>query len=368
MEEKENFKLDSFIFHYVYVVVFISIYVLSNNQLDSIYLYTKVFNLITTLIILFFLLAKIIMANPMPKIKLNDLILFQIIINIVFLTILIRKYINFHWIYLFFAYFYFYKKNIELNQIFRRLVLTIVFFSVIYQLLTTRFMGIRPVINWYDPNYSGFFLFLLFLFLKYENMKIMSIIIFITGFFTLSRSYVLATLVYILINNTSFIKSLIIKIKLNNFFIVMIISLLVLSFIEISFINIDRRLEATQNNIEKMYKLADASNQDRFTANVIFKKELFDNFFDYQFGVDQDWYIKNVFINTPHNSFYALIVNYGVYFTFFYIMIFGRIYNKFFIKQNIAIIMSIFTYYIFLGGGLQGYPSILIFYLLSLKK
>jgi len=256
----------------------------------------------------------------------------------------------------------------NLNQRFKKSVLTVVFFSVIYQLATLRFMEIRPVINWQDPNFSGFFLFLLFLFLKYEKMRVMSYIIFIAGFLTLSRSYILAVAIFLVINNLSFIKSIILKVKLNHFLIILLFSLITLTFIEKYFVNTDVRFDKTMNNIEKIYTIADASNQHRFTANVLFKNDLINNFFDYQFGIDKDYYTDNVYMNTPHNAFYTIIINYGFYFMIFYFIIFAKIYNRFFTKENISIIFGLFSYYMLLGAGIQGYPGVLVFYLLALNK
>lgn len=364
---KTTFSFDSFVFHYVYAVVFITIYILNNNHSDFSYLYTKIFNLITTILLLIFLFYKLTLCNFKLKINKIDFIFFSLLLSTVLLTFLIRNYVNFHWIYLIFAYIYF-NKNIELNEKFKKIILTIVSFSVLYQLSTLRFMDIRPVINWYDPNYSGFFLFILFLFLKFEKMKIMSYVILISGLLTLSRGYILAILIFFLIDNFNFIKSIIVKLKLNKFLVILFISLIFLVFVENYFVKQNERLLGSGNDIEKIYTIADASNQDRFTANVLFKNNLFENFSDYQFGIDIEYYIENVFRNTPHNAFYSIIINYGIYFTIFYFIIFSKIYNKLMNKENIGIIISLFSYYILLGTGIQGYPGILVFYLLALNK
>lgn len=361
------FILDNFIFHYVYAVVFITIYILNNNHSEYSSLYMEIFNLITTVLLLFFLLYKLVLSDFKLKINKVDFIFFSLILCIALLTLLTRNYFNFHWIYLIFAYIYF-NKHIELNQKFRKRVLTVVFFSVIYQLLTLRFMLIRPVINWYDPNFSGFFLFVLFLFLKYEKMRIMSYVILFSGLLTLSRGYILAITLFFTIDNFNFIKNIIIKLKLNRFLTLLGISLFGLIFIENYFVVEEGTLSGSGNDIEKIYTIADASNQDRFTANVLFKNDLFNNFLDYQFGVDIEYYTANIFRNTPHNAFYSIIINYGIYFTILFFIIFSKIYNRFLDKENIAIGISLFSYYMLLGAGIQGYPGILVFYLLSLNK
>lgn len=365
---KTKISLDSFIFHYVYVVVFFTIYILTNHSSNSLFLYTKLFNLLTTMILLSFLFYKLALSNFKLNINKIDFIVFFLIICIVLYTFISRQYINFHWIYLIFAYIYFYHKDIQLNQKFKKIVLTIVFVAVIYQLITIRFDGVRPVINWYDPNYSGFFIFVLFLFLRYEKMRIMSYIILFVGFLTLSRAYILAVLIYFVFTKISLFVSLIRKFRLNRFFVILFISFMPLFFIESYFISQDSRLKANTSENKNLYEVADASNQDRFTANVMFKEDLFNNLQKYQFGVALEDYTTNVFRNTPHNSFYTMIINYGIYFTILYFIIFAKIYNRFFNKQNIAIIISLFSYYMLLGAGIQGYPGLLIFYLLFIHK
>ncbi len=364
---KTTFNIDSFIFHYVYLITFVTIYLLNNHSSSNLFGYTKIFNLVTTMFLLFLLFYKLLLSNFKIKINKFDFIIFALILSVVLFTILTRKYINFHWIYLIFAYIFFYK-DIKLNENFKKLVLTIVFFSVIYQISTIRFDGIRPVINWYDPNYSGFFIFVLFLFLRYEKMRIMSYIILALGFLTLSRAYVLAVLIFFVLNNLPFLLTFIKKFKLNHFFVILFISFIPLFFIEKYFVSQDVRLHAATSENKKLSSIADASNQDRFTANILFKEDLFENIQKYQFGVNIEDYVEDVFRNTPHNAFYTIIINYGLYFFILYFIIFAKIYDKFFTKQNIPIIISLFSYYMLLGAGIQGYPGLLVFYLLYIKK
>jgi len=358
--------LDKIIINYVYIVTLITIFILNNNQSTYTYIYTKIFNLITTLIMFIMIFIKLIFKNY--KINRYDAFLFLLLIELVLITFFYRKYFIFHWIYLLFSYIYFNDKTyIYINGKIKKIMLFIVVISILYQLSKIRFLGVLPVINWYDPNYSGFFIFCLFLLLEKENMRILSKIILLSGFLTLSRNYYLAVLIYIFFTTFKYINDIIIKMRLNKFLVFIFISMFSLIIIE-NIILKKSSVYYSQNEISKLYTFNDASNHDRFNANKLFKNEITKNFFKYQFGVSIEWYTKNVFRNTPHNFVYALIVNYGIYFTLIFYLLFAKVYDRFFNKENIPIIMSMFLYYLFLGAGIQGYPGILVFYILSDKK
>lgn len=355
--------LEDFTKNYVFIITLFTIYILNNDHRLNSYQYTRFFNLGATIILLILLILKIIYNKDEKIFKKIDIIIFGFIFLSFILTYICRKYINFHGIYLLFAYIYM-KEDIIVNKKLKKNLLIIVFFSVIYQLVTIRFLGVRPVINWYDPNYSSFYLFCLFLLLKKENMRYMASIILISGFFTLSRNYILAVICYLTIEKFSLIKRYIIKYKFNNFYLIMLLGVIGLLTVE-SIILTNSISQNTGNNISRLYKFKDASNKDRFTANIKFKKDMKENFKKYQFGTNVEEYTKEIFRNVPHNYIYGLILNYGLYFTLFFYMIFGKIYNRFFVEENIAIILSFFLYYLFLGVGIQGFPGLLTLFVLN---
>lgn len=357
-------SLENFTIHFVYIITFITIYVLTNNHESDKYLYTKVFNLVTTIILLGLLSIKLFFSKKTFQKRI--FLFFFTLFVVVLLTLIYRNYINFHWIYLLFAYMYM-DKDTYINKYTKNVVIYVTFLSIIYQMSTLRFMFVRPVINWYDPNYSGFFLFCFYLYLRKENRKILSLIVFILGFLTLSRNYILAQLLYIILEKSNFIKNIIKKLRINNFIKLTLICLVILTITE-NFILTSEMKSYNQNDFSRLYTFQDASNNDRFTANKKFKEQITKNPLSYQFGVDIDEYTKVVFRNTPHNFIYSFIVNYGFYFMIIYIFVFSKIYQRVFIYDNFSYIISLFLYYIFLGVGLQGYPSLLIFFILTISK
>lgn len=111
-------------------------------------------------------------------------------ISTVISTLFARGYLNFHWIYLLFS-LVFLSSNKQLT--FSGSIFISDFFAValitFYWLFTTRFYDGRPVTNWYDPNYSGFYIFLLFLFLWYSKLKFFSVLVLASGFLLLILNY-----------------------------------------------------------------------------------------------------------------------------------------------------------------------------------
>lgn len=358
-------KVSSFFISIIYLLILFSVYFLNNSPTDQSILYTKLFNLAVSALVLFMLLYGAVFLEL--KSKVIDFFVIANLLVVVIATYLTRGYVNFHWIYLFFAYFYFKNNNsIHINRTFNVVVLLAAFFASLFWMYNTRFYDGRPVTNWFDPNYSGFYVFVLFLLLWYSNLKFFSLIILFSGFLLLSRSYYLSVLIFFLLVNINLFREVFFKFKLNHFLVMVFIGLCFLIPIEKYFTSHESRLASMSD--KSVLVVADASNQDRFTANVLFKEDLLESFLDYQFGMDVEEYTDRVFRNTPHNAFYALIINYGVYFTFFYLILYARAYDRFFTKENFPIIMCLFPYYLLLGAGIQGFPGLLVFFLLAIDK
>lgn len=360
--------LHRFFVSIVYFSVFFSIYFLTNDWGSDYFIYTKYFNLTISLIIILFL--TISMRSSDKKINVLDFLLMLVMMASVLMTLIFRGYFNFHWIYILFAYFYF-KDNV--NSIIpiniRKNVLVLSSFITLLWLLSIRFVDGRPVTNWFDPNYSGFFIFILFMFLRFEGMKLLSYIILIAGFLTLSRSYALSVAIFFFFSYFSFFSKLFFHMKLNKFITIAFIGLVLLIPIENNFASKNERLSVVnKTGIATLTTVEDASNQARFTANLKFKDDLLEKPLRYQFGIDLEKYTSFVFHNSPHNAFYLVVLNYGFYFAIPFFILFGRVYNRYFNFENLPIILSLFPYYLLLGAGIQGLPGLLVFYLLSIDK
>jgi len=359
-----NSKLPSVIVDYAFIATFLSIFVLNNNSSLSTYPTTRLINLILTLILL-----GLLFISAFDEIKLYPkmyLLLFATIV-ISLIVLFVRSYVNFHWIYLCYIVFMV-SSDIKINIKVKKYVVYLSFLFVVYQLATFRFLGTVPVLSWIDPNYSGYYIFMFSIFSKNSGFKKISVALILLGLLTLSRTYILAIIIFLLFDNIEYLKQLVFKFKLAEFFRLMIISLVVVMIIGSLFIASDKkRSHFSDRGIERIFSVDDLSNLYRFTANKKFADSILSNPSYYFFGVNTVDYQFDVFMNTPHNSFLALIVNYGIFFAFPFILIYGMSFNKLFTKDNVPLIISHFIFYSFLGAGIQGFPGLLLFYTLREK-
>lgn len=364
INEKYVSKFSKFtyvIINYVFIATFISIYFLNNNNTLSSYENTRLINLIMTMILLGLLF---IYSIKELKLTLITYLLFLIMISISVFVLLIRQYIIFHWIYLAFI-ILLVKIDIKINVKLKKFMIYTSFIAVLYQMYSIRFLGSVPVLSWLDPNYSAYYIFMLSIFSRKSGNKLISNVLILLGFLTLSRTYMVAIIVYLLLEKSSFLNYLIIRIRIVNFFKLMIISLIVLFTIGSFFIAIEREVtHFTSRGIERIFVINDLSNLHRFIANQKFVESIFSNPNYYLLGTKVEDYQNRVFINTPHNAFLSLIVNYGILFTLPFIILYGISLNKLIDKKNVPLIISQFIFYSLLGAGVQGFPGILLFFTL----
>ena len=81
--------LDKIVINYVYIVTLITIFILNNNHSTDTYIYTQIFNLITTLIMFIMIFIKLIFKNY--KINRYDAFLFLLLIELVLITFFIEN-------------------------------------------------------------------------------------------------------------------------------------------------------------------------------------------------------------------------------------------------------------------------------------
>lgn len=360
--ENVNSKLANFIVNYSFIATFISIYILNNNSNIPSYTYTRIINLVMTMVLLSLL---VLYAIKEMKLSLKTYSLLFSAISISFVVLLIRWYIIFHWIYLVTIVLLLKEKDIRVNLKVKKTVIWASSIFVLYQLSTTRFLGTVPVLSWQDPNYSAYYIFMLGVFSKKSGYKKISLILLLLGFLTLSRTYILAVLLFLVFENINSLKILFIKCKMVGFFRLMIISLIVVLAFGSFYIAKERDVtHFTDRGVERLFVVGDLSNLHRFIANEKFIDSILSNPGQYLFGMDTPDYQNKVFMNTPHNAFLALIVNYGILFFFPFILLYGMSFNKLFSKDNIPLIIPQFIFYSFLGAGIQGFPGLLLFFTL----
>lgn len=362
---EKSFKSNSFFLHLFYILTTIALYFLNNNRTDSFNEF--ILNSILSVFTLVFSISLVILfLYGLLKFKKTDLINFVLIFIVFLLTLLFRKYLSIHFIYLLSGY-YVFKNKCNLNSNLVKVSVYLTLTSIIIQLCIFNFYG-RPVLSHWDPNYSGFYIFTFFLFCRKYGFKKISILVGFLGFLTLSRNYLLAIVVFTFCS-FDFIGTIIKRIRMANFYLIffigiglpLIIGTLYLSKAEEGEIEVNY-----ENDAGRLLNFKDKSNEHRFLANALFIEDLSSHPRLYLWGRDLEVYTQQVFMNSPHNSFFQLILNYGLFFTFFYMLLFGGLINESLLnKENIPYVFSLLIYFIFLGGGIYGMQIIYLFFVLK---
>lgn len=347
-------KLGPISFYLLISYTFFSIYILNNDK--DFYSFSLIINGVALIIIFtFFLIKYFFEKNNISYLHL--FLLFLLIFFSLINSIYLEK-INLHFVFVFILLLFVNEAPSKINK---KIKNTIIFFcslSIIYQLYNFRFLEITPTLSWKDPNYSGFFLFLFFLFLRGVGNKYLSYLFLILGFLTISRSYILAVLILFFFEKINAIRSFFNLLKINNFFYSLFLSFLGLLVLG-NIISNQEEHTIEYSVSSKLSTLNDSSNHHRFRANEEFYKDLLKNPEHYFFGYNKEKYIENVYINTPHNAFLITVINYGLLFSFFYIILCGIIFNKILSESNSPAFFAIFSYYCFLGAGFHGFPFVL---------
>lgn len=344
-------NVDCLIYHIIYLLTLISLFFLNNDRTSSneytLNIILSFFTFIFLLIILFLIFSGAYKVNKKISIYIFACLL------CVCMVFFFRYYIVVHWIYLLISlYVVLSKKQLSKSVLFVTILLSCG--SIIYQLSIYRFFDGRPVLSYIDPNYSSYYIFCLFLFAWLSGYKKISILLIFCGFMTLSRNYFLAVIIFLLFNNLKVLKSFILYFNYTHILFIGYLFLLLFSLWFLSIFSDDVRI--ANNSTEKdITVVVDQSNLDRFAANILFIDDLYHNVKKYMWGINLDDYTNKVFRNSPHNSLLQLVLNYGIFFTVFYFLIFSYILKQY--HRSIKFIpayMSLLMYFLLLGGGIYG--------------
>lgn len=257
----------------------------------------------------------------------------------------------------------------------KKIVYVCLIFSFLYSIYFFKFHG-RPISTSIgEKNLSGFSLFILYLLCQKFKFKLLKIITLFMGIFTFSRNFLLAVIVQKLLLRFKFLQNIIIKIKLNKFFSLTIVTLIFMYALGIGFENYvnSHGVNPYAKGFSRYVTLVDNSNLYRFQANnnVIkfyvynpkkillgitipdFKNELKNNLIKYNIEKAME----------PHNFFYKYLLKYGIFsfFLFYYISkILETISNK-----NLGVFYGFYIYSIFLGVGFYDFYLLMLKYLIE---
>lgn len=348
-------KIDTLIYHSVYLLTFVSLFMLNNDRTSS---NEDILNLILSFftIVFVFILGVLVFFNIL-KIERKLTIYIALCLFCGFLVVFIRSYIIVHWIYLLIS-LYIVNSKEQLNASILKVTVYLAFSSVLFQLSVFRFFDGRPVLSYIDPNYSSYYIFCLFLFCWFSGFRKIALCLIFCGFMTLSRTYILAVISFTMVYKIRYLKNFFSRF---NFSVLLILGHLFLFVISLIYIAkyTENTIDSTDMKEKNVTQLMDRSNMDRFTANILFIDDFSNDMKKYFWGIDLEIYTKNVFRNSPHNSLLQLVLNYGLFFTTFYFIVFSFILNKYHTSFNFtAAYIALLVYFLLLGGGIYGIQTI----------
>lgn len=351
-----HIKLKYLIYKLIIILVISSIYILPvniNNNLDIIIESSK-YNLFEINRLMFIILGiSLLFINS--KNKLKTFIYTVMIMAIGLIKILFYKELDFGLLYILVTFIVFDTlvqvkiSTKTLEKTFNIAYWTYLTQLVIYSLIryeTTHKVQVWSSFN--DANYTAYFVFCLGVYLYLKNKKLKAYTLFLIGIFTYSRLYILIVFIFIFILNLKQVK---IKLKMNlNKYLVFQMGILIVSIIYILIYEKIRPEYVYLEGFNRMTNFLDESNYIRFKANLYALQSI--DFKTIFLGVKEKEFIginafkgKNIF---PHNLFWSLYVQYGLFITIMYCRRFVHIFNK--IKNKLIIYpLLLLIYHSFLG-------------------
>lgn len=356
----------------IYLLSVFSLYILNNNRKDPDNLI--VLNSVLSLISLLFIALIPFVCSRLKKddFPLVDTVLIYIMIASVIATFFYRGFVNVHIVYLIIA-FVVVKSKLRLSPSIIKSSILVSIFSILIQLFIFRANDGRIVLSYFDPNYSGMMIFLLGSFVYFNLSKGLALFVFCSGLLTLSRNFMLVVIVFYLLsflhNKIIFNKLLGFLIKPSVAFFIVIATPLVINYYFIANFDVTNTVALTMDN-KLTGGIADRSNLDRSLANILFIRDLIDNPSKYLFGTDAKIYTEMIFRNTPHHSFFQLVINYGLLFSIPFIFVFLRLaYSACKLDSNkVPFYISLFLYMMVLGGLIYGLTLIYLCYIFKERK
>lgn len=359
-------------YNLIFIITIVALYLLNNNRKDPINL--VVLNSLLAFFSLLFvaLLPKCIQSLRRKNFSILDFTLLYIVVSSVLLTFLFRQFVNVHFIYLIIATVVI-KSHLTIRRPLLRFIVVVVLISILIQLMVFRANDGRVVLSYFDPNYSAMMIFLFGAFVHYSFSKKLALFIFSLGLITLSRNYILVIVIFYLciyLNSNRFFHKIFRFLVRPEVVLLTITGLpLLINVVFLANFDVNNTVVLTSEN-KLTGGIADRSNFDRSLANILFIQDLINYPGKYMFGIDTKNYTETIFRNTPHHSFFQLIINYGLLFSIPYIFVFLRLAHSScnLEPSKIPFYISCFMYMMILGGLIYGITLIFLCFILKVNN
>ena len=242
---------------------------------------------------------------------------------------------------------------------------------MILQLLFFRSQDGRPNLS-YEINLSGSYLFLFFLLSVITKKRIGELFVIAASFLLLSRLLIFAiALYYVFILIRNIIPKTIFKISFKYVYSLLVVAFFIFNFWFLLNVTIE---SAYKSDTSRVTELNDGSNKLRFLINSKVIMGLFiekDEKFKFGYGqvskgLSEEYSSK--YILMPHNELLVSVVEFGYVFTIICFIFVFPIYNTFFNRKGVAILMPLFLYSLILWVRFFIIPSFEMIFILYLLK
>ncbi len=223
-----------------------------------------------------------------------------------------------------------------------------------------------------DNNYTGYFIFFLFIYFFYTKKKIW-ILWFTLAMFTFSRATIIAVCIVLILGIIEKSKKIVIKKETSVKIVGTLVILGQIIIIPISYMfvqkfnNYDYTYTYVQG-FQRLSNLMDNSNYFRFMVNILAIKSF--SPLNLLIGLKENTFEGINFVKGktlfPHNTMLGLYIHFGMVVSFIYILKYIKLYKKCNNVSTIPIYLALITYQIFLGPS-SFYGIELLVFMLVIK-
>ncbi|EHK0944416.1 TPA: hypothetical protein MNB55_004134 [Citrobacter farmeri] len=253
---------------------------------------------------------------------------------------------------LMFAAVYFLIENIKQGLYSLNIVRVMIILSLLFSFIQSLYFRSedgRPALSFIDPNFSAFYIFMLFAVSYNLRLKIIMYLCFALGMFMLSRAFLLAVVVFWILNNTTFFYTFAKRCKVYHPFVMVILSLFLVFTAGTALRTFGGNDVADYDSgISRFSTINDGSNRLRFQLNDQFLSALTQSRELQLHGVTKEFYTANFAPLIPHNGFFEFVRLNGLLLAIIYIsFVFLFILNKS-VKSTFPLLFSYILYMCFL--------------------
>lgn len=214
--------------------------------------------------------------------------------------------------------------------------------------------GGRVTGSFLDPNISGYYLFLAYIFFRLTGYKVFSVLVLIVGFFTFSRNFYLAIMIFEFFKLDPVSKLLKGRMILNPAFLC-IVSVFIVLATSFSIVKLSDHAETIGGTSARLTNLNDGSNYSRANANVEFVERIASGEFII-FGNGSE--VDSETTHRPHNAFLRAIYRYGLIVSFLCFIVFFYV-SKNLLLNHVPAYLALYSYYSILNDFITGSELVL---------